>query len=315
VSATGAAPTSLLTAIGISRVDLSATATAKASLPVQYYQFVFVVDVSGSMAIGGTDAEIAKLQGSGKYDKCGFACHNPDGYYFYYSNGLKVSKDYRALAKKDGIKLKIDYVNTAMQTFFTSLGTALTAAGASSLVSIHTFGTNFSTVLSNSTSISAATTAAASVDVEAIQTAANNWGYSKTTSALTTVASSLKNVGNGTSTTARKTYVVFVTDGIEDLPGACSAYGRCTGVSYSTACSAIKNAGATLISIEATYPSVPGDAQYTQIVAPYIPQLPTVLKSCSSGSQWYFSASDGLAIQAAMSAIVTQITKTLRLAN
>lgn len=315
VAALGSASTSLLAAIGVSKIDLAAAATAKATLPVSYYQFVFLVDVSGSMAIGGTDAEIAKLQGSNKYDYCGFACHNPDGYYFYYTNGMKVSKDYRAVAKKDGILLKIDYVDAAMQTFFTSLGTALANAGASPTISIHTFGTGFTTVLANSTSVSAATTAAAAIDVEAIQTQANNWGYSRTAAALTSVTNLLKNVGDGTSATKRKTYVVFVTDGVEDLPGACSVYGRCTDVSYGTACTAVKNTGATLISIEATYPVVPGDAQYTQIVAPYAAQLPSVLKSCSSGSQWYFSASDGPAIQAAMSTIVSQITRSLRLSN
>ena len=315
VSVTAASPTSLLKVIGITKVDLSATASAKASLPVQYYQFVVLVDVSGSMAIGGTDADIAKLQGSGKYDKCGFACHNPNGYYFYYSNGMKVAKDYRALAKKDGIKLKIDYVNSATQTFFSSLDTALTKAGASASTTIHTFGTNFTTILANATTISAATTAAASIDVEAIGTASSNWGYTKTATALTSVKNALKNVGDGTSTTARKTYVVFLTDGLQDLPGSCSAYGRCTDVAYATACTAIKNAGATLISIEATYPVVPSDAQYNEIVAPYAPQFQSVLKGCASGSQWYFAASDGPAIQAAMSSIVSQITKSLRLTN
>jgi len=315
VTVAGRAPTSLLSVIGWTGIDLGAGATAKASLPVQYYQFVFLVDVSGSMAIGGTDAEIAKLQGSGKYDKCGFACHNPDGYYFYYSNGMKVTKDYRALAKKDGIKLKIDYVNSATQTFFSSLDSALAGTGGNVVTTIATYGTGYTTILANATTIAAASTAAASIDVEAIQPASANWGYTKTAAALTSLKNSLRNVGDGTSATARKTYVVFVTDGLETLPGSCSAYGRCTDVAYGTACTAIKNTGATLIAIEATYPVVPNDAQYDQIVAPYASQFSPVLKACSSGNQWYFAASDGPAIQSAMSTIVSQITKTLRLAN
>ena len=311
----GASPTSILSVIGMTKVDLGADATAKASLPVQYYQFVLLVDVSGSMAIGGTPAEIAKLQSSGKYDKCGFACHNPDGYYFYYSNGMKVSKDYRALAKKDGVKLKIDYVNAATQTFFTSLDSALTKSGASTLTTIHTYGTDFTTILSNATTISAAATAAAAIDVEPIKPASANWGYTKTTAALTSLKNALKNVGDGTSATARKTYVVFITDGLQTLPGSCSAYGRCTDVAYATACSAIKTAGATMISIEATYPVVPNDAQYDQLVAPHAAQFSPVLRGCASGSQWYFAASDGPAIQSAMTSIASQITRSLRLAN
>jgi hypothetical protein len=184
-----------------------------------------------------------------------------------------------------------------------------------SLTTIHTYGTDFTTVLSNESSISSAATAAAAIDVEPIRPASANWGYTKTTSALTSLKNALKNVGDGTSATSRKTYVVFITDGLQDLPGSCSVYGRCTDVAYATACSAIKTAGATMISIEATYPVVPNDAQYDQIVAPYASQFSTVLKNCSSGSQWYFAASDGPAIQSAMTSIASQITKSLRLAH
>lgn len=299
--------TTFLGIIGASTFDLTATASATASLPVAYYQFVFLIDISGSMAIGGTSSDIATLQASSKFGYCGFACHDP---YHYYS-----STDYRALAKTKGISLKIDYVNTATQTFLSSLNTALTAAGAGSKTSIYTFGTNFTTVLSGSTSMSTAISKAATIDVEAVGKSSTNWGYTKTATALTSVKNLLTNVGDGTTSTSRKTYVVFITDGLEDLPASGTTYGRSTDVAYGTACTAIKNTGATLITIEATYPVVPNDAQYTQIVAPYASLLAPTLKSCATSASWYFSADDGPAIEAAMNTAVVQITKTLRLAN
>ena len=165
--------TTFLGIIGVSSFDLAATASATAALPVAYYQFVFLVDVSGSMAIGGTASAIATLEASKSFGYCGFACHDPNHYY--------GSTDYRALAKTKGISLKIDYVNTAIQTFLSSLDTALTAAKASSTVSIYTFGTSTTTLLSKSTSISTAITKAAAIDIEAVGTASSNWGYTKTT--------------------------------------------------------------------------------------------------------------------------------------
>ncbi len=306
VAATETYTTTFLGLIGLPAIDLATTAAATASLPVAYYQFVFLVDISGSMAIGGTASAISTLEASKSFGYCGFACHDPKHYY--------SSTDYRALAKTKGISLKIDYVNTATQTFLTSLNTALTSAGAGSLVSIYTFGTSTTTVLSKSSSISTAITKAATIDVESVGKSSTNWGYTKTTSALTTVKNALSNVGDGTTSTSRKTYVVFITDGLEDLPASGTTYGRSTDVAYGTACTAIKNTGATLITIEATYPVV-NDAQYTKIVAPYAALLAPTLKSCASGTSWYFSADDGPAIEAAMNTAVVQITKTLRLSN
>ena len=298
-------PTRLMALGGFDKVAITAGSSAQTGSTVKYYQFVFLVDVSGSMAIGGTPSDITKLQSSSRYGYCAFACHDP----YHYNSWT----DYRVVAKNDGIKLKIDYVNTAIQTFFSSLSPALTSAGADSRFAIYTYGTSFSTLQSSTSSISTATSKAATIDIEAIGNAASNWGYTKTSSALGSVKSSLTNVGDGSNASARKTYVVFITDGIEDLPSPGATYGRSTDLDYGSACTTLKGTGATLITIEATYPSVTSDAQYNQIVAPLAASLAPTLKACATSSSWYFSADNGPAIQAAMSSIVTQITSALRL--
>lgn len=305
LAVTASVPTRLMGIGGFDKVDIAVNTGAQTGSSVKYYQFVFLVDVSGSMAIGGTPSDITKLQNGWRYGNCAFACHDPSHYY--------SGTDYRVVAKNDGIKLKIDYVNTAIQTFFSSLSPALTSAGADSRFSIYTYGTNFSTLQASTSSISTATSKAAKIDIEAIGNAASNWGYTKTSSALGSVKNALTNVGDGSSATARKTYVVFITDGVEDLPSPGATYGRSTDLDYGPACTTLKGTGATLIAIEATYPSVTGDAQYNEIVAPLAPSLAPTLTACATSSNWYFSADNGPAIQAAMSSIVTQITSALRL--
>ncbi|TBW37040.1 pilus assembly protein [Siculibacillus lacustris] len=306
-SATASAPTSLLAAVGKTSIDLAADASAVAALPVSYYQFLFLVDISGSMAIGGTSADIATLQASSAFGYCGFACHDPNHYY--------GSTDYRVLAKTKNIKLKIDYVTTAVQTFLTTLNTALTKANAQSKTAIYTYATNFTTLQASTSSMSTAISSAANIDVEPVGTSSSNWGYTKTASALTSIKNLLANVGDGTSTTSRKTYVIFITDALEDLPAPGTTYGRSTDLAYGTNCTTLKNAGVTLITVEATYPVVPNDAQYTQIVAPWASSMQPTMKACATSAQWAFSATDGPGIQAAMNTAVVQITSTLRISN
>lgn len=91
--------------------------------------------------------------------------------------------------------------------------------------------------------------------------------------------------------------------------------GRCTGVSYNTGCTKVKNTGATLISIEATYPVIPGDAQYQTLVAPYATSLQAAMKSCASTSNWYFSAGDGPAITSAMNSALQQVVSGMRISK
>lgn len=308
VTAAANVPTSLMQLAGFDSLAIGSTASAVASLPVSYYQFIFLVDISGSMAIGGTSSDIAKLQASSYYGNCGFACHDPNNYGY---------PDYRVRAANNGIKLKIDYVNSAIQTFLTTLDTALTKASADSRTSIYTYATTFNTLQSVTSSLSTAISKAATIDIEPVGKASTNWGYTKTASALTSLKSQISGIGDGTTSAGRKTYVVFISDGLEDLSAAGTTYGRSTDVAYTSGCTAIKNLNSnlTLITIEPTYPVVPNDAQYTQIVAPYASQLGPTMKSCASSSSWSFSADDGPGIVSAMNNAVAQITSSLRISR
>lgn len=310
VTAAATVPTSLMQVLGFKTIDINADASAVAALPVKYYQFLFLIDISGSMAIGGTSAEIAKMQSSKTFNYCGFACHDPN---LYHSD----KKDYRALAKSNGIKLKIDYVNDAVATFLNTLNTALTKASAQSSTSIYTYATTVTTLVSATTNMSTAISKAATVDIEAVGQASTNWGYTKSSEALTTLKGKIANVGDGSTAKKRKTYVVFISDGLQDTAKSGATYGRTTDVNYSAACTAIKNVSGelTLITVEPTYPVVPNDAQYNEIVKPYAAQLGPTMKGCASSATWAFQAEDGPGIVSAMNNAVTQITSTIRIAR
>lgn len=310
VTAAASVPTSLMQVFGFETMAIDAEASAVAALPVKYYQFLFLIDISGSMAIGGTSAEIAKMQSSKTFNYCGFACHDPN---LYHSD----KKDYRALAKKNSIKLKIDYVNDAVSTFLTTLDTALTKASAQATTSIYTYATSVNTLVSSTTSMATAISKAATVDIEAVGPANTNWGYTKSSEALTTLKGKITNVGDGSTTKKRKTYVVFISDGLQDTAKSGTTYGRTTDVNYSAACTAIKAVDdeLTLITVEPVYPVVPNDDQYTEIVKPYADKLGPTMKACASSATWAFQAEDGPGIVSAMTNAVTQITSTIRIAR
>ena len=367
VTASANAPTFLMRIVGIPTVAVGATSQAKGAGGT-YYQIVFVVDVSNSMAIGGTQTDINNLQNdryiqNTKLDgnnnivstPCAFACHDPnavntyassdycmnspnDGFchgnglaYCPYGNGncknvtSGVFSDKRAIAKKYGYKLKIDYVNDAVNTFITQLKPKMDKAPQYYNVAIDTFGTNFTqlqTFTNNSTTLA---NAAAQIDVEAATPAGNtpstNKGFTNTATALQSALSNVSNIGDGSSATSRKTFFIFMSDGAEDVWSTANyPYGRSVDVNYLNACNAIKAAGnannpatqPTIFSIDATYYALPNEAQYQTLISNYNlgPQFPTTMQACATAtSQYstYFSASDGPDIQSAVQQVFSNI--------
>ncbi|NLH81988.1 MAG: hypothetical protein GX458_14220 [Phyllobacteriaceae bacterium] len=310
--------------LGIGSVKIAATSEATLAMPLKYYQFVFLVDVSGSMAVGATSSDITKLtatydaaftdnpwcvQAPSSYTSCAFACHDPSN--AYPCTQYPDKKTRRTKAASLGIKLKIDYAKSAVATFLGGVQSAIGTGNA--VASIYTYATDNYTIDQN-VSLSQAQIDAESIEIEPIIPSLN-WGYTNTTTALNTLATTLKNVGDGSSATSRKTFVVFITDGIEDNLGFTCYNGRCTGVSYGTGCTKVKNTGATLVSIEATYPVIPGDAQYQTLVAPYATSLQATMKSCATSANWYFSANDGPAITNAMNGALQQVVRGMRLSK
>lgn len=309
LTATSSTATSILPLVGVNNLSIGAASAAGASLQL-YYQVIFVVDVSGSMAIGGTAQDIAALQ-SNPQIKCAFACHDP--------NHFSSNTDFRAVAKSASITLKIDYVNQAIQSFVNALQTASNSAPGFYSVGINTFGSQFTVVQQVTSNMTLVKNAAAAIDVESISgpwTPQTDWGFTYTTNGLQATLQGLRNVGDGSSASKKLTFVIFLSDGVEDVPGATQWY-RTTDLTYTSACTQLKNAGVTLISIAAPYPQITNDKteqqQYDTLIAPISAQLGPTMQSCASSPSWYFLANDGPAITAAVNQAFASIMKEVRL--
>lgn len=189
--------------LGMGSVTISATAEATLAMPRTYYQFVFLVDISGSMAVGGTNSDITKLtstydanftdnpwcvQTPSSYTSCAFACHDPSN--AYPCTQYPDKKTRRTKAASLNIKLKIDYAKDAVASFLSGVQSAIGSGDA--VASIYTYATNNYTIDQN-VSLSKAQTDTASIEIETIIPSLN-WGYTNTTNALSNLSSALNNV-------------------------------------------------------------------------------------------------------------------------
>lgn len=321
---------SVLNVVGIDQLRLYAASTATMEPATeQYYQILFLVDVSNSMAIGGTQADITALQNNASIG-CAFACHDSNNFqasggscggttgggwtftnfrWVYVAPTQQPTCDKRALARAAKITLKIDYVNTAVNSFISKLS-ALNASSTTTgryYVGIKTFGTTYNSLLPITNNLTTAATTAATLDVESAVSSSANYGYTYVTNSMTQFTNELTNVGDGSSATKRKTYVIFLSDGVEDVPGN-MGWGRSTGLAYKSACTTLKAKGVSVFSIWAGYTKIADDNQYMTIVDPLSSQLPGSMLSCASSPAQYFLATDGPGIQAAVDSTFHQIS-------
>ena len=280
--------------------------TTSSAVVNPYYQFIFVVDISGSMSVGGTSTDIAGLIGDSRI-QCGFACHDP-----YHNRG----PDYRAYAKADGWTLKIDYVNSAIQNFITDLQAQTANLSGVFSIGIDTFASNFNVLLAPTTNFATAKSVASTIDIEdMLPYSVATQGYTQTTSSLLAASSQLTNVGDGTAVNKQQTYIILLSDGVEDIEGN-MMYSRGTDVSYTSACSTLKSrSGLTMITVGTPYPTIPGDSQYATLVAPWetsnTPNATASMQSCASGSNWAFQATNGPEIDTAVQQALSQILQGL----
>lgn len=321
VSVDGAVPTTILPILGVETfpLDVVAESTLGSSTTV-HEQTLFLIDVSNSMTVGGMPSDIDLLERTAGIN-CAFACHDPAGHSVGFESCTGTDCDKRALAAKAGIKLKIDYAKDAVRAFVGDVKSSTKDGGASGrrTIGLYSFGTAYRVVLDVTASLPEVEAAVDALDVETAIAYDDDLGFTRISEALQTLAGRLSKVGDGSSESRRKTSVVLVTDGVQNLPG--SIQGHATDVDYGAACAALKKPGVTLYVVEAKYYEVPpsyrfGD-HYTTWVTPIEKKITPALQGCASSPSTYFLATDGEGIKAAMSSISDAVRgdRTLRLSN
>jgi hypothetical protein len=139
-------------------------------------------------------------------------------------------------------------------------------------------------------------------------------GYTYLDDALYSLSAKLQNVGDGSSESERKTYVVILTDGIQDVKGPSG--NRVTSTDYLSGCTAVKSKGVELVSILApVLPLTGADTQkYVDYIQPIAPNVASTLKSCSSDpARGFFEATSGPAISTAVNTMLLQALAPLAL--
>lgn len=178
-----------------------------------YIDIAFLIDNSGSMGIGATRADQELMydnikNGSGA--GCAFACHIPKNEWEAPFTPDKA----RAL----GASLRIDIVKEALDETLRTLQQR--ARSENIRVSVYTFSNTLQTLVPPTTDISRAISQASTLDIiKRTPGGPQNLGGSYIRTALEDVEKQLDAAGrpgDGSTKTARKSYLVMFSDGIED---------------------------------------------------------------------------------------------------
>jgi|GEM_PF-2749974 len=265
-----------------------------------YSQIVFLVDVSNSMSVPGTDADLKRWKIVS--DGCQFACHDSLARKAGYKDGVQVAKEL-------GIKLKMDFIRSAMAAF----AARAKASGQTGLqtYSVYTVGTTFNALLENSSNADQLATVGAALEVEPTYPPgviigpgkATDDGWSFLEDGLTLVRPKIRNIGDGSSSAKRKTYFVFMTDGLDSTTPA-----RTFGPFYADECTALRGVGVEVFTVQTYYPPS------TDVgVQNAFKRIPSALEACASKPENHFMADDGTAIGGALDKIYSQVMGGVRL--
>ena len=299
---------------GSNSIAIVGSAQSTRTLP-RYMNFYIAVDVSQSMGLGATTSDMTNL-----YSKvsCVFGCHVPQ-------SGQSVSNESVAHNANPSITLRIDVIRQAIQSMITSAQGDKDPAG-NPLVKfgIYTIQYDSTTVTAPTSNSATLTTAVNNIDLGPNN--AGGTGDSNFATSLATLASSFPASGDGSSASKPLNFVFIMTDGVQDVAGNCTS-GHCTKAFDSSLCAPFKNKGATVGVIYTTYLpifntiadySIPGSTDYNinyqQLVLPFASSLTPNLTTCAS-SGYFYQATDGPSIQAAINALFAQTYSVARLAQ
>lgn len=295
--------------LGMPSVPVSISAKSTASV-AKFIQVIFLVDVSSSMGVGATQQDINALK---QNFNCEFGCH---------ASAASGDNDIEPKAHAQGIKLKIDYAQSAISTFVSNLKSMSTVSPNHYWAGIYTFSGTLHNVLQSTSDYTNILSAVNAIDLDPGNgntpcASFNCGGWTDISNALTNILPQIKNVGDGSSTSSMLTYLVFVSDGVEDiyLNGSGFCCGHYTDASWSSNCTPIKQKGIQIATVQAVYVPFPAEWQYVSLVQPFINSIPTAMSNCASSSSMALSASDGPGLATAIASLFGQIVFSPRLTN
>jgi len=331
LSYTASVPTFFAALVGMKTIPISGHATATTT-PLTYIRYFILIDISQSMGIAATDAEMTALynrigqygQGTGGEWGCVFGCHVAESTQNY------PSEDY-AHYLSPYINLRIDSANTAVQSVITTAMANENSTSPNISIGLYTMSAFSSPIV---TQVFAPTTSLSQYQTVAVDLGNNSpdgLGDSDLTDQITYFATNyLPAQGTGGSASSPLNYVFLVTDGVIDTVGPTSSclYGHCVSAMPSSICNQLK-AKATVGVIYTTYLPIasdpahptnpdcsPYECNYKYFVYPLqnpVDTLTNNLTACATSSSYFFPASNGPQIISEMQSLFNTSLQTVRL--
>ena len=307
VDFTAKVPTKFMGLFGKKNINISGTSTAANGTPL-YADFYLLLDNTPSMGVGATPTDIATMVASTP-DQCAFACHDLS----------QPKSNYYQLAKKLGVKMRIDVLRTATQQLMdTAKNTAVTSS--QFRAAIYTFGTSctmlgLSNVAPLTSNLMLAKSQANNIDLMTIP----NQGYNNDQctdydGTLAAINKAIPSPGDGSTSSNAQKYLFFVSDGVADAnnPFGCSkplnAGTRCQEPIDYSFCETIKKRGVKIAVLYTTYLPLPTNAWYNTWIKPFTSEIGPRMQSCATPGL-YFEVSPTQGISEAMNALFQKIVQ------
>jgi Flp pilus assembly protein TadG len=265
---------------GRSSLPLSGTSQASATVPPNI-DFYLLLDNSPSMAIAATTAGINTMVNNTP-DQCAFGCHEAD----------TAPNDYYGLARSLGVTLRMDLLTQAVQNLMGTAQSTATSNNSTYRAGIYTFNIDFNTVTPLTSSLSAAQSQAANIQLYEVPY--QNWSndaITNYTNAMTQINTIMPNPGGGTRSAGDTPQEVLfiVTDGVEDEMVNGSRVQSLMSNSY---CTIIKNRGIRIAVLYTTYLPLPTNSWYNSYIKPFQTQIGPTLQSCASPGLYFQVSTD-----------------------
>ncbi len=324
----GSVPTFFAGLVGLSAIPISGHAQATTT-PLTYIRYYILIDISQSMGIAATAAEMTALynrieqygQGTGGEAGCVFGCHVAEATQTY------PSENY-AHYLSPYINLRIDSANSAVDSIIQTAIADENSKSPNISIGLYTMSALSSPIV---TQVFAPTTNLSQYKAVAVDlgpNTPNGLGDSDLTDQIAYFTTNyLPAQGTGASASSPLNYVFLVTDGVVDTVGSCLD-GHCVSALTSSTCDQLK-AKATVGVIYTTYlpiysdpahPTTPNcapyECNYYNLVYPLQNPTDTItnnLTACATSSNYFFPASYGPDIVAAMQSLFATSLQTVRL--
>lgn len=268
-----------------------------------FFAINLLMDDSSSMAIGASPADMAKLgqlvhdsawyKTTGQTQNCAFGCHFD-----------KNNNDFYGLAHSNGVSLRIDILEQAVQNVIGTIAASPSAPQFS--FGLYSFNATFNTVFAPSTDLAAAEAEAAAMTVPV--TTDGGAADTNIPLALQQITALTPPAGDGSRATAPRRFLFIISDGIADYFNAKGV--RTIAALDPTQCAALKAKGVEIMTLYTQYfpiepPNVPtANAFYVANVKPFVGTLAANLQACASSPSLAFQASDAASIGVALQAML-----------